>query len=668
MKKLEFFAIVLFFTSVNFGQNFDSTFYYNSDGSQNWWYIQKDVISFRCLGGSVYSGGVSSLIVNSSEYLEHCTRKPNLIKYNPGTTESQRLSQINNIMLSGSVESLSIAITKNLATSNDFTQDEFVRTNDLILVNFVDPMISDGDVNDFMERNSLFAFHEPNSALPVASWTYIFRIDPTKWTNSLDACREIFVAEQGVIQMCEPDMNILRPLGCQDVGEMNDFSLSTTPDALWHIRNQGNPINLSSQSGEFDADANICECWDEGYHGSGIRVAVIDMGGYDYTHPDFVGQFLTGWEVLSGTAISHTSSFYNPFDWTGHAMATAGVVAALPNSSQTQTAVGVAYESKIIPILIDANISNALIAIQTAVLEGADIINMSFGANNNAISQSSFYFDVLAANQTGRGGLGCIVVGATGNDELDMRCWPAAETVTFGVGASDPNDFRGSYVQSQPWTWSTGYGSNYLFPLFSDGNIPRYNVVAPGTSIMTAWTQDYFGTQTYSYGTWTGTSVATPIVSGIAAMILEKNPLLTHDQVKLVIQSTTDLIRPLSYNYSGFPYIPGYSQEVFFGRVNCFNAISSVVVGIENSCDEVAKIDLATLSSDEYLLLFGQTSNRSGAQIRLFDLSGRLILETTVSSGENTYLIQLSDFQHGIYLIDVVLFESGFHQSFKISK
>jgi subtilisin family serine protease len=648
----------------------DSIYYYNPDGTENWWYIQKDVRTFRFDQGNPYSqpNGNTS-VIESIEHSPYSQRQQVVVKFTPTSTTSQRDNAITNIHSSDIVEYQALTVTKDYNSKNDYSVDKYVLTNDVIMVNFIDDNLSQQDISAFMNRHELALYHEPSSSLPSANWTYGFRLTTPIYDNTFEACKTIFNLEDTLISRCIPDMKILKPSACQPVSELDDLVGTNTPDAIWHIRNQGNVIG-SGLSGINDADADICECWGEGYHGSGVKIAVIDFGGFDYTHPDLQGQFLAGWNLIDNT--SHTSSFWNNANPEGHGMATCGVIASKANAGGQFSSVGIAYDSKIIPLLTNGGGLQLIAGIQKAVSMEADIINMSLGYDDNSIGQSFLYSELENARNVGRNGLGIISIASTGNDDLDIRHFPASDTtVVFGVGATDPNDFRGSYTNQIPWSWNSSTvvkGSNYLTPASLDGDNERYNVVAPGTRIYTAWTENPITSPNQRNGAWTGTSFATPITAGIAALILNKNQGLFAQEVDDAIQNNSEQIKSSTYNYNNYSFIPNYNNQVFFGRVNCLSSLNNVAVGVKEYQESNLNIKLAYLNKDEIGVLFDVSSNKENVDISVYDISGKLISLKRIDSNKYNYILNISEFTQGIYILNISDELKNSNQSFKFVK
>jgi hypothetical protein len=643
----------------------DSTYFYNQNGTKNWWYVQKDVFLYRMNSGASYTMAVNATI-DASQYLNATVRKQNRIKFNSAASAIQKALVINSVSTAGGFESASPAVSKvkNVA----YATSGFNETNDLILVRFAPNALNTATaLTGFMNRNNLALFHQPFSNLPNPdAWTFIFKINKdakgTPYSDVFTVCQYVSTNEIGFVKNCEPDMKMFEPSGCEIVNEFANNTTSGTPDGLWHIRNQGQ-VAFSTFSGLAGSDAKICECWGEGYHGENVKVAVIDNYGYDFSHPEMIGQFLNGWDCVSnppnGLAITTTTYISN----NSHGMEVASVIAAKANNNSNYNTVGVAYNSRILPYIVDGNSGTAIMAIQKAVADGADIINMSFGnPTASSATYSPLYTEVDNAKLYGRGGLGCFVVASTGNNNVNGKFFPAADFNVFGVGATDASDYRGVVP-----TWGWSGGSNYLIPL--NGEPARYNVVAPGTRIYTSWTQTPLTTPTYVQSQQNGTSFSAPIVSGIGAIILSKNPNLTVAQVEAAIQNNTDQIRPATYgNYNLYPFLPGYTDQTFYGRVNCIKALNTVPVGIREYYKADIGIKFIRFSENEVGVFFDKDFNNKGCILNVYDITGKLLTKTVIDPNLASYMLNTDNYVQGMYIITVSDREQQNGQAFKFIK
>lgn len=274
--------------------------------------------------------------------------------------------------------------------------------------------------------------------------------------------------------------------------------------------------------------ANITQAWDylssQGLPPGGSRdivVAVIDTG-VDYTHPDLAANMWINPAEFYGqpgvdddgngyvddihgvTTVSNQHSG-DPQDDHGHGTHVAGIIAA--QAGNGIGGVGVAYNVQIMAIKA-AQYSGVLAAsdiaqgIYYAVEKGADVINMSFGG----YARSQLEEDALAV-AFGQ----AVLVAAAGNDgRVNLPCpfgrdmYPAAYNWVLGVMARNPSpNAQGDYL--------AGF-SNYDCRL-QDSH--EYELMAPGVGIWSTLPNA-------SYAAWAGTSMATPVVAGIAALARTK--------------------------------------------------------------------------------------------------------------------------------------------------
>jgi subtilisin family serine protease/murein DD-endopeptidase MepM/ murein hydrolase activator NlpD len=257
---------------------------------------------------------------------------------------------------------------------------------------------------------------------------------------------------------------------------------------------------------------------DNGYAPGGHRdivVAVIDTG-VDYTHPDLAANMWVNPAEFNGDpGVDDDGNGYvddvygadtvtpdgDPVDDHGHGTHVAGIIAAQANNSEG--GVGIAYNTKIMAvkaaqysgILASSDIAKA---ITYAVEHGADVINMSFGG----YARSQVEEDALAV-AFGQ----AVLVGAAGNDgKVNLPCpfgrdmYPAAYNWVLGVMAhAEYPNAKGDFM--------AGF-SNYDCDA-QDSH--EYELMAPGVDV---WSTLPDG----QYAAWDGTSMATPVVSGLAAL------------------------------------------------------------------------------------------------------------------------------------------------------
>ncbi|MBW4632195.1 MAG: S8 family serine peptidase [Iphinoe sp. HA4291-MV1] len=292
------------------------------------------------------------------------------------------------------------------------------------------------------------------------------------------------------------------------------------------------------------------EAWDISMGSPDIAIAVLDEG-CDLNHED-ISYKLPGYDATSG------SDNPSPLPRDGHGTSCAGIVAAKANNGLGGA--GVAPNCKILPVRIaygagggwvttDAQIADG---VRTAVNRGADVLSNSWGggAPSSAITSAFQY-----AQTNGRGGKGCPIAIATGNEDVRGVSYPANLSPTIpglmAVGASNEWDQRKNRTSLDGESW---WGSNYG---------PEVDVVAPGVHI---YTTDIMGAAGYGGGNYipnfNGTSSATPHVAGLMGLILSVDPNLRSWEVEEIIKRSADDFGPA-----------GRDEEFGFGRINCRRAL-----------------------------------------------------------------------------------------------
>jgi len=228
-------------------------------------------------------------------------------------------------------------------------------------------------------------------------------------------------------------------------------------------------------------------------------VAVIDTG-VDYTHPDLSGKVILGKNVVANNN--------DPYDDHGHGTHVAGIIAAkAANGSYGE---GICPNCKILAVKVlaadgsgtDFDVAAGMAYARTAVTTPPTrVINMSLGGPSSAL----IALEVDRIKSAGK-----VLVVAAGNDNTisTANAFPGADPdVALRVMSTETNDCR---------SW---------FSNFSPSATPsRYNIAAPGTDIMSTLPDA-------GYGSKSGTSMATPVVAGSAALVWGQIPALTRDQL-----------------------------------------------------------------------------------------------------------------------------------------
>ncbi|HRZ94621.1 MAG TPA: S8 family serine peptidase, partial [Candidatus Paceibacterota bacterium] len=258
-----------------------------------------------------------------------------------------------------------------------------------------------------------------------------------------------------------------------------------------------------------DADINGPEAWDVSVGDPAVVVAIIDTG-VQWNHPDLAANiFVNAIELNGSPGIDddgngyvddiHGWDFYagdsDPMDESGHGTHVAGIVGAAGNNGMGVA--GTQWRARILPLrFIGPNggyVSDAIEAVEYAVAMGARISNNSWG--------SSSYSSALESAISKAGGKGHLFVAAAGNSGLDAdkspfypACYPLDSIVSVAA-----------------------VGQTLLRASFSNYGAQSVDLGAPGVSI-------YSTLRGSTYGSMSGTSMASPHVAGVAALVLATMP------------------------------------------------------------------------------------------------------------------------------------------------
>ncbi|WP_274363274.1 S8 family peptidase [Paenibacillus thermotolerans] len=244
-----------------------------------------------------------------------------------------------------------------------------------------------------------------------------------------------------------------------------------------------------------------------------VTVAVVDTG-VDLTHPDLKGRIVDGYNVVDPKT--------QPNDDVGHGTHVAGVISALTDNAEGVA--GMTWYNRIMPVkVLDSSGMGSTYAVAEGIIwatdHGAKVINMSLG--NYASAQFlhdavKYAFDRDVA-----------LISATGNDNTDQPGYPAAYPEVFAVSATNVGKQKASF---------SNFG-DYV------------DVVAPGENIAST----YMGNQ---YAALSGTSMASPHVAALAALIRSVNPKLKNTEVyDIMRKSAVDLGAQGKDTYYGYGQI-----------------------------------------------------------------------------------------------------------------
>jgi subtilisin family serine protease len=273
----------------------------------------------------------------------------------------------------------------------------------------------------------------------------------------------------------------------------------------------------------------------------GATLAVVDTG-VQANHPDLGSRVQTasGATCLTGTCVAGPAT-----DDNGHGTHVAGIAGATTNDGIGVA--GTAFSSPIIPVkVLDSAGSGTYASVASGIVwaaqHGARVMNLSLGG-------AGFSQTLCDAVATATTTYKSLVVAAAGNSASSTPSYPAACAGAVGVAATDSND--------APATFSN-YGSPNVF------------VSAPGVGILST----YFGS---TYRTLSGTSMATPFVTGLAALLVGQDSASTPTTLKQRLAQTSDKVGTATYGSDPYGTCTGctWNARYGYGRINVFRALNA---------------------------------------------------------------------------------------------
>jgi len=330
-------------------------------------------------------------------------------------------------------------------------------------------------------------------------------------------------------------------------------------------------------------EVNAPQVWSQlGVTGQGVGVAIVDSG--VYPHPDLAGRIVAS---IDFTTASPTVSSTSTGDPGGHGTHVAGLVAGdgtLSGGAYT----GVAPRANIINVrVVDAtgssNVSTILRGLQWVLANrnayNIRVVNMSLGATPTGSYKSDFM--ATAAEVLNFAGVTVVVSAGNTGPLAGTVTTPATDPYVVTVGALDDN--------------GTSLPFDDLMTVFSSrgrtvfDNLSKPDLVAPGRKMISLRSPGSeldtlfpdrqvvaTGALTANYYRLSGTSMAAPVVTGVIALMVERNPALLPAQIKKRLKSSATALT------FGTPFDRGA------GLVNAYKAVSSVDPGREFAPDRVS--------------------------------------------------------------------------------
>ncbi len=402
---------------------------------------------------------------------------------------------------------------------------------------------------------------------------------------------------------------------------------------LYHLQFTPNDLNTSTQ---YALDViNAESAWDIERGDANVVIAIVDNG-VNINHED-LNRWENSAEIANNGMDDDLNGYtddkygYDAADRDGDPTPPAGGAAAFVHgshcagisSANTDNATGIAsigYNVSIMSVKAtrddtDGNsLSAAFEGVDYALTAGADIVSMSFGSSSTLLT-----WDVIINQAQSQG---VLLVAAAGNDNSSDLQYPAAYPYVMSVGATDQNDARASF---------SNYGETI-------------DLMAPGQGILSLFFQS-----NSSYGTLSGTSMATPMVAGLAGLVLSYDSSLSVQELKDILTGGCDNIDAQN---------PGFEDGIGAGRINAFKSIQ-LAAGLtleEINTDDFSFVLYPNPTEGNVFLMPEQTLPKAST-VEIFDLNGQLVHEQSFGLTFEGAKLRLNTdkLETGVYLVNFII-------------
>lgn len=355
----------------------------------------------------------------------------------------------------------------------------------------------------------------------------------------------ISVAEQGDVQRAVASRGVTAPTSVQQINATVEYVDTTgapsleaviaayradprvryaEPDYIVHALDLPNDQYFGNQYGMRTIQAPAA--WSVTHGSAGVTVAILDCGIYE-AHPDLTGKVIARRDF--------TGSANGTDDRCNHGTHVAGIASAITNN--TTGVAGLGYETKLLngKILSDGGSgydSQIADGIHWAADSGANVINMSLGGAGACSQTFQDAIDYAWSKNV-------VIVAAAGNGGGTLSMQPANCTHVVAVASTDGNDARSGFSNYGGWV----------------------QVAAPGSAIYSTVNPNLSQNNGNAYAYFSGTSMATPHVAGLAALLWSTSWGTSAQAVIQRMENTAD-------------HIAGTGTSWQFGRINALAAIS----------------------------------------------------------------------------------------------
>lgn len=517
-------------------------------------------------------------------------------------------------------------------------------------------------LGDLVDRYQITAVDMPFLSATSNSINHTWRMD----FNAIDQIESLIkdLSKLSVVEYAEPAPLFFISNVVND--PYYNRELSYSPSGLEFLYGQAFTVNSSWHLNRINAE----QAWAEASGSDEIVVAVLDNAIW-IDHPDLTNMVdrENSVDLADGDNNPNPPDVQYRYIWS-HGTHSAGLVGAENNNGIGIASIGSGVKIMAIKLASDATDGQAMGAgfegIVYAADHGADVINMSWGSPQYFITMQNIVN--YAYNK------GCIMLGAAGNNgngaesqmnsdiPVNYTAYPAALEHVIAVGSCNADDKKSDFSCYGTWLdflspGGYGFQATGMLPISSFSVLSTtYNEAGTFATMMSEQLGALTGEMNIStggagstgvegnYDIMQGTSMACPVASGLAGLVLSKNPTLTPDKLKAVMKSTcanVDAINPEFVDSMGAGRLDAYAAVVAAGEIDNslianFEA-SDVILNVGQTINFLDKsIGNVTSWAWEFEGATPATSDVQNPQNIAYNEEGIFRVKLTVSDGTNT--------------------------------
>lgn len=513
----------------------------------------------------------------------------------------------------------------------------------------------------------------------TANWVYLTK-EQRRASVMIEKQRFNKASQQEVMHLLEEAESKGKVSDLHSFWVFNGFSCETDADMIELLANRNDiawiysdktrrllpegeearPVEVRGNAWHVDK-VNAPEVWNynggNGYTGQGVIVAVLDTG-VNYNHLDIANSMWDGGEEFPHHGYDVINHDNDPMDDHGHGSHCAGIVAG-QGTSGTQT--GIAPNAKIMAVKVmseggEGGDQQLFDGVEFALEHGADIISCSFGDVGTGgvgvyrqVYETILQAGVVAAVAAGNDGQTQYAAPVPYNIESPGNCPPpwlhpdqkrlieGGLTSVICVGATDTNDGHCSFSSVGPATWAEGehIGDYNDYP-YENGNANKPGLIRPDISAPGANITSLNYATNNGYIEYDGTSMATPCVAGVLALLLEADSSLTPAQLDSIIELTAVKIGNVKKN-----------NIVGSGRIDALAAVKALFFHGPTNLSLTNDEGLVNLQWDAAPSAVNYLVFRDGLQIANTQSSTTYTDHLSYAGGYSYYVI--AEFEDGSY-------------------